>query len=1360
VIEKIRAGTRRAWTRTLGRFAFSRTRWFRRSCTTILIILVVFSLIGFVGVPVATQYLVVGRISAAIHRPVTIKHVRFNPYNLRLDLRRLHVGGRDPSHRLIDVRHVLVKLSWKSLFRMAPIVREFAIYRPDLLLERSAEQRFNISDLLEKGPTPAPTPAKPQRFAVSNIQVHDGQILFQDDLLRQQHSIKHLELRVPFIANLPADVDVSVQPLLQMLVDGSRVRIAGRAKPFAAPPESEVDINLHQFGLPLYVGYVPVKLPVKIPQGALSSHLRLQFVAATSGPEVRISGDLDVDQLDVRDLSDAPVASFNRLAVGLDDLQPFRDIMHFGQISLDGLNVNVIRKPDGTTNLASLATSRRSAQPAQISAAKHTPVPQAAPPTAAAPPGSMIAAQSSATPSANATLTPAATPTQTPAAQPTTTHTPAPAATASPADISLKSLVLTNGTIRVTDSSVAPPAGLVLGGLKAGLENLRTVGQAAPATFNLATTLGGGGSIGVKGALDLARSQVTTDLALDAIDLAALQQFAHSFLAASISSGKLNAHANLRTLYAAGHFNVHAAPARIAIDNFELRVPQENQSPLGWNKFSVSIGRVDLAAHQAAIDNVSTEGLHAFVRRERNGQLNLASLLRATASAQATPAVVVSVPRGISPETGREKPPVKERLALKKRGRSAVITSAPAGPSSAPSSQWHYQVGSVALEKNAIRIEDDSLHQALEAELAPLDIHLKNLSNDFSKPISLDIDGKLNRKGSFKIAGTAAAAPLAVNLRIKTDRLDIAQFDPYLTGRLNTKITRALLSMNGALDAATRRNKMNFGYRGDAALYGVRMLDEITGDSFMRWSALNVNGINARIGAGEPHVHVAAVDLRDFYARIILNSDGRLNISDVTTSPEEARKSLTRAHGAPGSVGTPAPTSAATPAPAGSAAAILVTPTPAATPGSSAATPAQGAGEGSPTPSAVPSPAASATPIPADLEVGRVGLKNGQVDYNDYFIRPNYAASLSSLMGDIGTFGTKTSVPAAVRLQALVNGNAPLQINGSINPLTPLAYVDLKANAKGVELTNVSTYSVKYTGYPITSGKLTVDVHYLLENQKLTAQNHILIDQLTFGDKVESKSAMNLPIRLAVAILKNPQGEIDLRLPVSGSLSDPEFSLGGIIWHALAGLIVKAATSPFNLIASAIGAGGGGENLNYVAFKPGWASLTPTAQKKLDTVAKALQARPSLHLEIIGRVDPKLDLEKLPEALLEQAVATQKVLASDQNPADVDLATVKITPDEYNAFLKRAYKAAKFEKPRDLLGLVKSLPPDEMKKLMLENTHVSEKDLKQLAEGRANAVRKYLSAKVNPSRLHVAAPKLTTEGISGGDTTRADLSLQ
>jgi hypothetical protein len=216
------------------------------------------------------------------------------------------------------------------------------------------------------------------------------------------------------------------------------------------------------------------------------------------------------------------------------------------------------------------------------------------------------------------------------------------------------------------------------------------------------------------------------------------------------------------------------------------------------------------------------------------------------------------------------------------------------------------------------------------------------------------------------------------------------------------------------------------------------------------------------------------------------------------------------------------------------------------------------------------------------------------------------------------------------------------------------------------------------------------------------------------------------------------------------------------VLHALVGLIMRAVTSPFSLIASAVGgSGGGSEDLNHVVFAPGWATLTPAARGKLDAVVKALQARPALKLDICGRVDPKFDRAGLPEALVAQSVAKQKALDNDQNPAEIDLASVQVTPDEYNKYLKRAYKAAKFDKPRDFLGLNKSLPPDEMKKLMIENTKVTDDDLKQLAEARANAVRKALGGKIDPARLLVVAPKLNADDIKdGGKTTRVDLSLQ
>ena len=1423
MIGKLKAFASSVWAQTFGRGSFGGRRWLRRSFITIVVVLLVFGLAGFVGVPVVTQYVVVGRMAQSLRRPLSIEKVRFNPYRLLLNIEKLHIGDRDAPDRFVDIGHIKIKVSWTSLLRLAPVIKAVVVDNPAIHIVRTAEQQFNFSDLLgSSGPPPAALapsqPAKPQRFAISNIQIHQGQIHFDDKVLNQRHAVEHIELDVPFIANLPADVDTFVQPLLQMVVDGSLLRIAGKAKPFAMPPESEIDLNLHNLGLPLYFGYVPKKLPLEVSQGTFSSQLRIHFVSAASAPEIRVGGEVAIDQLDVRDSASAPLAAFKHLSVVLDEIKPLENVTHLGKIYLDGLTVHVVRDADGKINLTSLAGGAPSATgppkaatrpaaanpsavppsaiPSPVAANLAAPRPSATPSSVAsaapsstsaptsAPTSSKTSAVASAAPTAATIAASASTPTPVsvspqlianapPPAPATPKPPPAAAAAAAPTDFALAALELTNAAVDITDNSVTPPAKLALTNLHAGLKDLRTVGQKTPAPYELGTTLGGGGIIAIKGALDLAQSQTTTDVTLSAIDIPALQGFARPFVAATLASGKLTTHAAIQTFFAPGKFNVHTAPATITLDNFEVRAPGESQSPIGWNKLSASIGAVDLASHQATVSEVRSDGLRVYVRRDRNGQLSLTSLMQAeSAASEAKPITAVPRPprassrrrgkKAFEKESAAEKsaaaapPPEKKtsaRTAPRERERRAASTArertsrrtertrgrAPAAAPTPSPGAWHYSIASVALEKTEIRVEDETMPQRVTVAVAPLNLHLKNISDDLTRQIALDLDGVLNRKGTFKVAGTVAPLPLKVNLRIATRRLDLAPFDPYVTSHLNTRISSAALTMSGEVGVADERarKEMRVSYRGSAAVVGVKMLDKVTNDSFLRWSSFSANGIDFLMGAGPPKLHIAALDLRDFYARIILNADGRLNLRDVTASPQEARVSLTRAHGAPGST-APAPTPAPTPSPTSTAAAAAATP------------------------AAAPSPA----PIPANLEIGEIRLSGGQVNYTDDFIKPNYSADLTQISGKVGTFGTNSTTPAGVELDGQVNGNAPLTISGQVNPLTPLALVDIKAKAENVELTGLSAYSAKYTGYPIVKGALTVDVHYLLDQQKLTAENHILIDQLTFGDKVESPNALNLPIRLAVALLKNPQGQIDLRIPVSGSLSDPQFSIGGVLMHVLVNLIMKAVTSPFSLIASAVngvagGGAGGGQDLNYVAFTPGWANITASEMKKLDAVAKALQERPALKLAITGRIDPKIDREGLPAALVAQSVAKQKVLDNDQDPNKVDLASVQVTPDEYNKYLKRAYKAGKFDKPRDLLGLNKSLDPDEMKKLMIANAKVTDADLKQLAQDRADAVRKALSGKIDPARITIAAPKLNADGINdGGKTTRAELSLQ
>ena len=1405
----------------------------RRIGTTLVVIVVLYGVLGFVFLPMLLRHILTTSVSASLNRRVTVGKIAFNPYRLRLDLDQLHITDRDPAKPFVDLGHLRVKVSWTSLYRLGPVIKELEINRPAVHVVRTGEQQFNFSDLLvSKTPSNAP-PGKPLHFAFSNIQLHEGDVRFDDQVLGQKHSIEHMELDLPFIANLPADTDIFVQPLLRMLVDGSPIKIGGRALPFTSERESRVVLSINGFNLSPYVAYSPVKLPIKIPQGSLSAFIQVNFVQGAAGPVIRVSGQASLDDLQVLDSASAPLVGFKRAAANLNDLEPLTSMFHFGAITLDGLNVALVRNRDGTTNLTPLMTPQPAAAsaPATASAPAHSaPVPSpavspiagnsiaaaappaanasppaavpsvtsAASPIANAPPAAAVSTVAAASPSAapspaaipsasvaasspasapsNAAASPAATPgagiaapsiaTSAPSAVPPPAAATSTTAGKSPLDLTVESVAVTNSAVKLTDNSLATPATVTLQNINVGLKQFALGAKASPAAYDFSGSLGGGGTIAVTGKLDLAQSQVTSDIILAQVDLPALQAYAQPALAATFGAGKLNAHAGVQTSFAAGKFNLHVAPANFSVDNLELDAPGGGEKPVQWTQFGATLTLADLATHQAVVQEVHANGMRLDVKRGRDGKLSLLSLLRSQTPAQSAPSE--REPSRRERTSARRASPTarvtvtRGRRTPIRRSRDAAREAAPA-PAQPSGPVWQYRVESIVIDKAEINAEDDMSGRPVKLAVAPLNLHVKDFTSDFHKPFDVDLDGVLNRRGTFKVTGPVVIDPLKATLHVTTRRLDFAFADPYVTKALNATIKSGSFTNNGVVAAAMVRDDLHLSYRGDATIGNVRTLDKLTGDEFVRWNSLSFNSIDFGLGQGQPKVHVGAIALTDFYARIILNADGRLNLSDLTSNPSQAPKSLTREQTgsavAPIPLGvqaaTPTPTATATPSAVDSAALNAATAT-----GESTA----GAVPSNPPAVATASPAAQPTTVPkplgADVALGKITLSGGHVDYSDFFIKPNYRANLTNISGKVGAFGTSSTTPADVLLDGQINGSAPINISGSINPLAPLAAVDITAKADDIELTDLTAYSVKYTGYPITKGTLSINVHYQLANQNLTATNHIFLDQLTFGDRVESSTAKNLPIRLAVAILKDSKGQINLDIPVSGSLNDPQFSLGGIIFHAFMNILTKAITAPFRLLAGAIGgiAGGNssGEDLSYVEFAPGRSTLSPDSQKRLDSVAAALNARPALKLSIAGRVDPPVDKPGLREAKVDDLVLA-RLSASE----GAEAASGQIPPDLYDKYLKKVYKAAKFEKPKDSIGLTKSLPPDEMKKLLVSNTDVTDADLAQLGDARAQSVRKYLSTKVDPSRLSTAAPKLDASGIDDkGKPTRADLSLQ
>jgi hypothetical protein len=484
---------------------------------------------------------------------------------------------------------------------------------------------------------------------------------------------------------------------------------------------------------------------------------------------------------------------------------------------------------------------------------------------------------------------------------------------------------------------------------------------------------------------------------------------------------------------------------------------------------------------------------------------------------------------------------------------------------------------------------------------------------------------------------------------------------------------------------------------------------------------------------------------------VLLDAQGKLNLKDVVAQQPGEPQSLTRDKNAKGR--EPIPLSP----PAASEARVAAAPAAAPAAASSATSAAAPAAASAASSAAATVPGTPQNPV--RLHFGQLVLQNGRVNYTDNFIKPNYTANLVSIQGTVGAFGTDSKEPAPVDVSAKLAANGPITIRGSVNPLIAKPSLDLTATAHDIELTNLTPYSAKYAGYPITKGKLNVDLHYQLANDQLTANNHIFIDQLTFGDHVDNDTATKLPVRLAISLLKNSRGEIDVNIPVSGSLNNPEFSIGGLIWHAVLNLLQKAVTAPFSLLAHAFG--GGGEELGYVEFDAGSAALSDASQKKLDTIVKALADKPSVRIEIIGRVDPAVDQPALRTAYVDRLVRQQKVKDVVGNGESVDPMSIKVDDKEYDKYLTKAYKDADFKKPRNFVGLTKTLPDDEMKAALAEHAPVSDASLRDLAQQRAQAVQQYFEGKIDSSRVFIVAPKLDASGISDkGATTRVDFGLK
>lgn len=721
------------------------------------------------------------------------------------------------------------------------------------------------------------------------------------------------------------------------------------------------------------------------------------------------------------------------------------------------------------------------------------------------------------------------------------------------------------------------------------------------------------------------------------------------------------------TLASALDFRFATAPQVIEVDKGELdlrdlaiALPKEKQPAIKLAALNASGISIDVGKRQLALASLAGAGLDSRLVMGRDGRINLLNLL--------PPAAAVSKP-----------PANKARQA-----------------------DWRMRLGAVALENSALRLEDQRERQAPPLVLSNLMLKVNNLDSAQGSQASLDFSTRAGRRGQIRLSGPFVPQPFSARWQVDMRQFDAAFVQPYFADLLNIQLASIWLGARGALQVATQP-KLAVRYRGNLAVNDLHAIDKVNGADFLKWRSLALTGVDVQ---SEPlKLALNDVALTDFYSRLILSSEGRLNLQDIVVREGQ--------------------TASVTSSPAANA--------PAARPTEVASVPVK-----------------ARAPLPP-ISIGKITLTGGNINYTDNFIQPNFTANLMDMGGVISGLSSTESARASLDLRGSVDRIAPVTVSGSLNPLAQQAFLDIKAAVKGYELTAASTYSAKYAGYGIEKGKLSMDVAYFIENSQLKAGNQLLLDQLTLGDRVESTDATKLPVKFALALLTDRHGQINLNLPIEGSLNDPQFRIGRIIWQVIGNLLEKAVTAPFRALGSLFG--GDEATFSRVEFDPGQSVLTAGAKDALGKLAKALDDRPALKLDITGWVEPEADREGLKRAKLEEKIRARKLAQLADKGQSIDISALEIDAAERLKLLEQVYDREKFPKPRNAIGLQRRLPAEEMEKLILANTTVSDDDLLNLAMRRATVAKDALTAAgVDEARLFILKPKLN----AGADAADKD----
>ena len=1287
-----------------------KNKWLRGAAWTVGGVVVIWGL-AYALVPSIAKSRIEQIASEKLGRQVTVGGVDFKPWSLELTITELAISKagqtekadvpaaanpRIPQSPQLKIGRIYIDAELSSLLRLAPVVNAIEVNDPVVSLSRLAEGRYDIDDVLARLKAADQQPATdPTRFALYNLVLSGGQLEFNDLPVGKTHALSDLTVSVPFLSNLQSMVEIKTSPRLAFKLDGSPFDSAAEGTPFAQTRKTDATLKLIGFDLRPYLAYFPASLPFKLQSAVLNIDAKVAF-EQTPTTVLKVSGVVSADK--VRVLSNpasikaaGELLAFEQLRITMQDVRPLEQLVKLSNVELASPTLSVTRDRAGRLNLLPAALSS-----ATKSIAADT---------------RKTWAESIKDPKTEAQSTPAV--------------SGPPTRAAAPWKVQITSLAVRSGRVNWMDESLASPAQIRLAGLTldASTIDLPFVAS-APLQFKgslgldvglVASQSDAAALLSFTGSATDQAAQVTATLAAWPLNMAA--KYIGQLLLPALN-GQLDAQLGINWKAASGSTpgnspdNIQAL--QITAPQITLRDVQLAQGKVSL----VSVKRVDMTGVDIDVTGQTFKAMkmqldqpRALVERGSDKRWMFERWMVGHAAISAIPATKPPPPPTTAATQASASSWAVAINELQLDGGSMSFSDKATGSGNKPVA---FEVSAANAQLKGLVLDDRPASKALRARPMPLNASLRLKSGGFEP-------GKLDFKGSLGLDPVQAQGQLSI------DRLPVQAFEPYFAGALNIELLRADASFKGRVAYRQSTAGPLVQVAGDAALEEFKANTLAASEDLLAWKVLEMRGLNVALDpARATQVNIRETVLSDFFARVIVTPDGRINLQDLlkpaSSGPSDATKTV----------------------------AIDARKTEA----TALNDPLKGV-SGSVSAASVSSGGTSPPPI---INFGPISLINGRVAFSDRFVKPNYSADLSDLAGKLSAFSsvsaTGTPNMADLELRGRAEGTASLEIQGKLNPLAKPLALDISGKVRDLELPPLSPYSVKYSGYGINRGKLSVDVNYLVQpNGQLTAKNKVILNQLGFGDKAEGSSA-SLPVKLAVALLADRNGVIDIDLPISGSLNDPQFSLGPVIVKVILNVIVKAITAPFSLLTSAFG---GGEELSTVGFTAGSARLAPDAKAGLDKVAKALLDRPSLRLTVVGTSSLEAEREGFKQERLDELVRAEKRRATVKDGGTTS-AVVNASATEYPALLKEVYKRAEMPKPRNVIGLAKDLPVDEMERLLLADIKASDNAMRELAVQRGVAVKDYLASKNLPAeRLFLGTAKAVPPEAKW--TPRAELNL-